>query len=603
VTSADVVGNVVAFAVQLAVIVFSARVLEVALRVDDPRARLTYWQGVLVLAVVLPFVQPWRVAGSGAAPARLVSTLTVEVPSARPSLETTSPPPALALPVAPTPSPAAGLPWLSIVLVCLATGGAGAVLRLALAARALRRARRMSRRLPDDDGGAAELRVSRDVTSPVTFGWRRPVILLPEAFLALGPEERRSVLCHERVHVERRDWLVQLGEELLRVAFWYHPAFHWLLGRLRLAREQVVDAEVVRRLGARAPYLEALVRLAAAGRPLSLAPAAPLFTRSHLAERVDLLLKEESMSRTRILVSLGGSAAALAFCTMAAVATVPLHAAAAPPPAPPEVAAPAAPAAPAVEAEIAAPAVPEAPPVPAIAARRPIAAAPKAPPVPPARETDEAFFDVAVPAPAAVPVPPVFAYKAMPPAFLPALPAAAARAKRVEKDERAEKDERESLAEELAQVTEARQALEQARRELAAEAERIRAEAMKVAEEARARAEEAVAHIDQDAIRKSVEEAQRNVELMAKKMEAEAVQQQEVHRHAMEDAHRAMEKAREQAGAELTEGDQARAQAKRDHEIEALRAKLEAFRARLDETERLLHESRAALEAERKKNK
>lgn len=373
---ADVLGNLLAFAAQLAVLVAAAGALERVLPVDRPQARLAYWQAVLALGLLLPLVQPWRV----------VSVSVVETPSPW----TTSAPPHGAFeddgarlgggreirPIPPSSVPAVvrdlGLAHLLIGVLALGIGVAA--LRLVGAARALRRVRLRSRPLPPALAVSGEdLRLSREIASPVTFGWRRPVILLPHAFTTLRADEQRGVVCHERVHVERRHWMAHLLEELLRVALWFHPALHWMLGRLRLAREQAVDAEVVRRMGDRASYLEALVSLASARRADRRVPAASFFTRSHLAERVDLLLKEEPMSRSRVVVSLASSAAALAVCAAAAVAVMPLHAAAPVPPAAPAAPAPPAPVMPLDEVDEVAPvppvaAVEPAPPVPAVPA-------------------------------------------------------------------------------------------------------------------------------------------------------------------------------------------------------------------------------------------
>ncbi len=51
----------------------------------------------------------------------------------------------------------------------------------------------------------------------VTWGWRRPKILLPAAARDWPRERIQAVLAHELAHVARRDWAVQLAAEGLRV--------------------------------------------------------------------------------------------------------------------------------------------------------------------------------------------------------------------------------------------------------------------------------------------------------------------------------------------------------------------------------------------------
>ena len=95
-------------------------------------------------------------------------------------------------------------------------------------------------------GVFADVQVSGDVSGPVTFGFLRPVILLPEGCL-----EDESIACHELVHVRRRDWLFTVIEECVLSVFWFHPAMWWMVAEIQLAREEAVDREVVGILNSR----------------------------------------------------------------------------------------------------------------------------------------------------------------------------------------------------------------------------------------------------------------------------------------------------------------------------------------------------------------
>jgi len=73
-----------------------------------------------------------------------------------------------------------------------------------------------------------------------------------------------AILCHEILHVRRRDWLFTVVEELVRAVFWFHPAIWWLLGEIGLAREQAVDRQVVEVTKSREEYVDALLAIAGA---------------------------------------------------------------------------------------------------------------------------------------------------------------------------------------------------------------------------------------------------------------------------------------------------------------------------------------------------
>ena len=173
----------------------------------------------------------------------------------------------------------------------------------------------------------ASLYLSDEVSSPVTFGIRTPVILLPAGFPELDAGMRDAILCHEVLHVRRRDWVFTVAEELVRAVFWFHPAIWWLLGEIGLAREQAVDREVVEMTQARDQYLDALLAIAGARPRLDLAPA-PLFLRKrHLKQRVVSILKEARMSKTRLISALAAGLAILAAACWFVTGAFPLAAA------------------------------------------------------------------------------------------------------------------------------------------------------------------------------------------------------------------------------------------------------------------------------------
>jgi hypothetical protein len=109
-------------------------------------------------------------------------------------------------------------------------------------------------------------------------------------------------LCHELLHVRRRDWPGIVCEELIRAAFWFHPAMWWALDQLHLSREQVVDQHVVARTPARRAYMDALLEFADA--PDAARPAIAFLRRRHLSSRLRQLSKEPHMTRLRLVSAL-----------------------------------------------------------------------------------------------------------------------------------------------------------------------------------------------------------------------------------------------------------------------------------------------------------
>ncbi|MCI0638797.1 MAG: M56 family metallopeptidase [Gemmataceae bacterium] len=156
--------------------------------------------------------------------------------------------------------------------VCLVVAGS----RLLWSFLLLERLRRNSRPISDHAlleemqalCAALELRSSielRETDEPglaATFGWLRPVLLLPAEWRAWPDDERRAVLAHELAHVRHRDFLWGLLGNLCRALHWYHPLVHRLAAQLRWRQEVAADDLAAAATGGRTAYKFALVRLA-----------------------------------------------------------------------------------------------------------------------------------------------------------------------------------------------------------------------------------------------------------------------------------------------------------------------------------------------------
>ena len=250
------------------------------LRAHDPRLRLRVWHGVVLVCVLLPLLQSWQApepAANAAGPADAETAFNWPV-------------------------------WIAVGVV------AGCAMRagwLAAGLFKLRHLRTHSDRwypLPEwygslthAVGATADVSFSRDVDSAVTFGLRRPSILVPHALGEAPDAHQRAVLAHELTHVARRDWLWVLGEETIRTALWCHPAIWFALGEAQLAREEVVDRRAIAATGNRTSYLEALVAAAGPAPAAALGFGPQFYRRRQLQTRIRRLLQEHAMSTTRLI--------------------------------------------------------------------------------------------------------------------------------------------------------------------------------------------------------------------------------------------------------------------------------------------------------------
>ena len=273
--------DVVAFSAQVTCMVAVAAIVSFLVRIDAASVRYQYWRAVLVLCLLLPWLQ-------GRQPTPAASESVGAAVFSVTAMSTT---------VAPAASIAAdGIAWQTLA-IWIVVGIIGLRLtRLALGLARLRRLRRSGRlaepNADHDDlqsslGTRAEIRYVAG-EQPVTCGAWRPVVLLPETLPSHSPAIQRAVLTHELLHVQRRDWLWVMGEEVLRAVLWFHPAVWWLVSRVRLAREEVVDELTVLSTGQRRAYLEALLAFADAA---PVVPTAAFARRPHLFRENDVDLE------------------------------------------------------------------------------------------------------------------------------------------------------------------------------------------------------------------------------------------------------------------------------------------------------------------------
>jgi beta-lactamase regulating signal transducer with metallopeptidase domain len=312
--AASLAAFLLAYSLQLAVVV---SVLWALLRVLASRSaavRLRTWQAALVVAMVLPvgaFVPISPMSPSGG-PEALLSIAMVSIEPVNAAARQT-----------------AWTPWL-VTLLAL-----GAALRVAWIGTGwvILRYRFTTAPSVEDPrfadtcqtvGVHARLVWRSDVGQPFTYGMAPPVIVVPMDLAPAPDAVLRAIFTHELMHVRRRDWQSVIVEEAIRALLWFHPAIWLLLGELRQAREEVIDRATVRLLGSRRTYLETLVTLAERGDPRRLTTALPFFRSRQLARRITAIASEVSMSRLRIVLT---SAAVLMISVVtvgAAARTLPL---------------------------------------------------------------------------------------------------------------------------------------------------------------------------------------------------------------------------------------------------------------------------------------
>lgn len=173
--------------------------------------------------------------------------------------------------------------WLTLWLA-----GAGVVLLWGLVGRlGLARLVRRSRPVSDDlwheivaETSVAlgvrrpvRLYISESVGAPMTWGIRRPILLLPEESTVWDEDLRRSVAAHELAHVARYDFAMQLLAMVACACYWFHPLVWMSAKRMRQTAERACDDQVIALGIGQEDYAAHLIGVARGSRHLRLTGA------------------------------------------------------------------------------------------------------------------------------------------------------------------------------------------------------------------------------------------------------------------------------------------------------------------------------------------
>jgi beta-lactamase regulating signal transducer with metallopeptidase domain len=274
--------------------------------------------GLLLLPLGAAFGPGFDVPGlslASASPSPAVEAAAPKAPVPATTMHTTSAGniPAAALPIASAPADDASPPaWLTALLLVWALGAGVLLGRLVYGliqvARLGWRAHRLDepawnalgRQIEDQLGLRRKVSLLQhaDVEMPMTFGIRRPVILLPAAAKDWPVEKRRLVLLHELAHVRRGDALMQLIMQFAYALHWPNPLAWFGARRFLLAREQACDDRVLAAGARPSDYASQLVEVARGLKARPHFAATPsMAAPSELKNRIQSILDERRLRR------------------------------------------------------------------------------------------------------------------------------------------------------------------------------------------------------------------------------------------------------------------------------------------------------------------
>lgn len=132
--------------------------------------------------------------------------------------------------------------------------------------------------------------LSRLVTSPVTIGYLKPIILLPVAALnSLTTQQVEAILLHELSHIRRHDYLINLLLTFIHMVLYFNPFVKLFLNKVDIERENCCDELVLQFEYDKISYATALLELEKSAR-ITPQLAIGAADKKHLLSRIEKIV-------------------------------------------------------------------------------------------------------------------------------------------------------------------------------------------------------------------------------------------------------------------------------------------------------------------------
>lgn len=144
-----------------------------------------------------------------------------------------------------------------------------------------------------------KLWLSHSVQTPVTFGFFKPIILLPVALVNnISTKQAETLILHELTHIRTHDYLLNWFLVIAETIFFFNPFITGLCKQIKLEREMHCDMNVISFEYSPALYAETLLL---AERMKQLTPVfqlAAVNRKKHLLQRIQFFTNEKVLNQT-----------------------------------------------------------------------------------------------------------------------------------------------------------------------------------------------------------------------------------------------------------------------------------------------------------------
>lgn len=141
-----------------------------------------------------------------------------------------------------------------------------------------------------------KVKVSPDISAPLTYGFFRPTILLPKTTEWENREQLQYVMTHEMTHIRRFDTLWKWLLMIAVCVHWFNPLVWVMYVLANRDLEITCDEKVIRTLGINSKTPYALTLIGLAEEQAKIMPLGSAFSKNALKERVISIMKIKKRS-------------------------------------------------------------------------------------------------------------------------------------------------------------------------------------------------------------------------------------------------------------------------------------------------------------------
>ena len=144
-----------------------------------------------------------------------------------------------------------------------------------------------------------KLWLSSSVHTPVTFGFFKPIILLPVSLVNhISTEQAETLILHELTHIRTNDYLLNWFLIVAESIFFFNPCISRICKAIRLEREKNCDVQVMSFAYAPALYAETLLQAERMKQGVPNFQLAAVNSKKHLLERIQFFTNEKVLNQT-----------------------------------------------------------------------------------------------------------------------------------------------------------------------------------------------------------------------------------------------------------------------------------------------------------------